>query len=118
MNVAPSTGTWFTVESTDLLYSPQSFVSAATSPFSSPLRIGGVANEAFSFIETAEPGGTAVDVEEPVVNLFESDLVAGEYRTDEGAVGVPADPPVVGDEPRLEMPRLDEGRRVLPVGRG
>jgi hypothetical protein len=43
-----------------------------------PPGIGGVGDEALLFKEVAEPYRTEVDVEEAVVNLFESDVVAGE----------------------------------------
>lgn len=42
--------------------------------------------------------------------------MTAEQGADEDPVGIPADAPVVGDEPRLEVTRIGDGRRVLHVG--
>jgi len=68
------------------------------------------------FEEVAKPHGTEVDVEEALVNLFESDVVTPKQGADENAVGVPSDATVSRDEAGLEVTRVGEGLKSLREG--
>ncbi len=70
--------------------------------------IGGVDDAAFVFDEATEPDGSEVDVEEPVINLLEADVVAGEKLADADAIGIPADASVCADESGLEVPGIGD----------
>ena len=78
--------------------SPPSFVGASSSSFLPP---EGVEDEAFVFDKATKPDGTEVDVEEAVVNLFESDVVTCEDLADGNAVGVSETLP--GENERLDV---------------
>ena len=91
-------------------YSSPSFVGASSSSFLPP---EGVEDEAFVFDKATKPDGTEVDVEEAVVNLFESDVVTCEDLADGNAVGVPPDAAVGGDSASLVVARVDDGLEGL-----
>ncbi len=63
----------------------------------------------FGFNESTEPDRTEVDVEEAVVNLLETDVMACEESTDRDALCVPADATVGADETSLEVARVGDG---------
>ena len=53
-----------------------------------------------------------------MVNLFETDIMAGEKSTDGDAVSVPADAAVRTDEPGFEVARVGEGLESPGEGSG
>ena len=68
------------------------------------------------FEEVAEPHGTEVDVEEALVNLFETDVVTTQECADENTGGVPTDAAVLGDETGLEVTWVGDGLERLWIG--
>jgi len=91
-------------------------VSASRSLPAPPAKVGGVDDEAFAFKKVAQPNRTEVDVEEALVNLFKSDLVASEQGGDEDAVSVPTDPAIARNQTGLEVPRIRDGLEFLWEG--
>ncbi len=61
------------------------------------------------FNESTEPDRTEVDVEEAVVNLLETDVMACEEAADGDALGVPTDATVGTDETSLEVAWVCDG---------
>jgi hypothetical protein len=69
----------------------------------------GVNDPTFLLNEVAEPDGSEVDVEEPVVEGLEADGLTGDQVADVDPVVEPADASVPTDAPNLDVLEIGDG---------